>query len=549
MAYTTSSSSSLQVQIMRLVHYKKNEAVFTEKIIVLNLEVKLRDKVLAEYTTNLEKAEKERAELKLILEKLQNSSKSLNTLLDSQVSDKSKAGLAYKELMPENFVNSELHAPKRDMRLIGEHFESEYVNVSTLSSSDVKTIDHKGVFSTEEPKPVRKNRFGPLVIEDWHSNDDSEDKLSPTVKVNTAKEKVVVNAVKGNGFNAVKASACWEWRPKQNVLDHVSKHNNESMTLERLYYIDAQSRSKSGIVRIKRLLSVVEVTAGYGYYCSQSKDNKLKKRVLKNTNVKSTSTNVRKFSSNDSIVSNKRNSMNSNVCQSNTNVLKAKTVNAVNDGLNIVYVSCGKDVFMLSHEKCVARYAFSIDSMVKKALFTSLVAAKSKNLRATSVVGKSKFSVSKTPTATNKAPQIVPSSEEPVANEQTTPVSTENINEPIQEDVAAFDGINFYNPFHYPVLEVVESSLTFQDPSNMHEFYQTHRSTNKRTKNHPIEQVIGDPSKHVMERRRLYIDAEMCMYKLTVSTTKPKNKKEAMLDHSWIESMQDEQNQFKCLDV
>ncbi|GJV16735.1 retrovirus-related pol polyprotein from transposon TNT 1-94 [Tanacetum coccineum] len=52
-----------------------------------------------------------------------------------------------------------------------------------------------------------------------------------------------------------------------------------------------------------------------------------------------------------------------------------------------------------------------------------------------------------------------------------------------------------------------------------------------------------------MIRRRLHTDDEMCMYALTVSTTKPKNIKEAMLDHSWIESMQDELNQFKHLDV
>nr|GEU79176.1 hypothetical protein [Tanacetum cinerariifolium] len=60
--------------------------------------------------------------------------------------------------------------------------------------------------------------------------------------LNTARS---VNAIKDNVFNAVKASACWESRAKQNVLDHVSKHNNASMTLERLYYIDAQGRSKS----------------------------------------------------------------------------------------------------------------------------------------------------------------------------------------------------------------------------------------------------------------------------------------------------------------
>ncbi|GJU58262.1 retrovirus-related pol polyprotein from transposon TNT 1-94, partial [Tanacetum coccineum] len=52
-----------------------------------------------------------------------------------------------------------------------------------------------------------------------------------------------------------------------------------------------------------------------------------------------------------------------------------------------------------------------------------------------------------------------------------------------------------------------------------------------------------------MTRRQLHTDAEVCMYALTMSTTEPKNIKEAMLDASWIESMQDELNQFKRLDV
>ncbi|GJT08274.1 retrovirus-related pol polyprotein from transposon TNT 1-94 [Tanacetum coccineum] len=99
------------------------------------------------------------------------------------------------------------------------------------------------------------------------------------------------------------------------------------------------------------------------------------------------------------------------------------------------------------------------------------------------------------------------------------------------------------------MLEESKSSLAFQDPSNMHEFYQPHRSTDKWTKIHPIKQVIGDPSKPVMTRRRLHTDVEMYMYALTVSTTEPKNIREAMLDHSWIESMQEEPNQFKRLDV
>ncbi|GJW09819.1 hypothetical protein Tco_1575646 [Tanacetum coccineum] len=48
-----------------------------------------------------------------------------------------------------------------------------------------------------------------------------------------------------------------------------------------------------------------------------------------------------------------------------------------------------------------------------------------------------------------------------------------------------------------------------------------------------------------MTRQRLHTDSEVCMYALTVSTIEPKNIKEAMADHSWIESMQDELNQFE----
>nr|GFB63335.1 hypothetical protein [Tanacetum cinerariifolium] len=100
-----------------------------------------------------------------------------------------------------------------------------------------------------------------------------------------------------------------------------------------------------------------------------------------------------------------------------------------------------------------------------------------------------------------------------------------------------------------PDFEVAESSSNYQGSSNMHEFHQKHRYTDKWTKNHPIEQVIGDPSKPITTRSKLQTDVELCMYALIVSLTKPKNIKEVMLDHSWIELMQDELNQFKRLDV
>ncbi|GJV03052.1 retrovirus-related pol polyprotein from transposon TNT 1-94 [Tanacetum coccineum] len=85
------------------------------------------------------------------------------------------------------------------------------------------------------------------------------------------------------------------------------------------------------------------------------------------------------------------------------------------------------------------------------------------------------------------------------------------------------------------------------EPSNVQNFHQVQPSTHIWIKDHPLDQVIGDISKPVMTRQRLHTDSEVCMYVLTVSTIEPKNIKEAMTDHSWIESMQDELNQFERL--
>nr|GEW62952.1 hypothetical protein [Tanacetum cinerariifolium] len=66
---------------------------------------------------------------------------------------------------------------------------------------------------------------------------------------------------------------------------------------------------------------------------------------------------------------------------------------------------------------------------------------------------------------------------------------------------------------------------------------------------HPLEQVIGEPSRPILTRNQLRSDGDMCMYALSVSTIKPKNVKEAMTGPTWIDSMQEELLQFKRLDV
>ncbi|GJU21095.1 retrovirus-related pol polyprotein from transposon TNT 1-94 [Tanacetum coccineum] len=101
------------------------------------------------------------------------------------------------------------------------------------------------------------------------------------------------------------------------------------------------------------------------------------------------------------------------------------------------------------------------------------------------------------------ASQIVTSSEEPIKQESSIPVLDTHSDEQLQEDVAKLDGNTI-----------------------MHSF-----------------EIL------IQIRNRLRTDAELCMYALTLSLTELINIKEAMVDHSWIKSMQGELNQFKRLDV
>ncbi|GJW80211.1 hypothetical protein Tco_0144186 [Tanacetum coccineum] len=226
-AFTSSGSSTssnsevdlvlkhvFRISRARLAHYKKNEAVFEESINILKLEVRLRDNALDEYKMNLEKEEKERDQLKQTLEKFQNSSKSVNDLLESQVIDKFKTGLGYNAATAtspavESFVNlSDKSASDRgyhsvpppltgnfiphkpDLTFINEIVESENMDVTTVvTHSNDKTVKNKGVSNTIESNVVRMNNSSAPIIKDWNSDDESE--IDYTVRPSTEKIKSI----------------------------------------------------------------------------------------------------------------------------------------------------------------------------------------------------------------------------------------------------------------------------------------------------------------------------------------------------------------------
>nr|GEV45954.1 retrotransposon protein, putative, unclassified [Tanacetum cinerariifolium] len=94
-----------------------------------------------------------------------------------------------------------------------------------------------------------------------------------------------------------------------------------------------------------------------------------------------------------------------------------------------------------------------------------------------------------------------------------------------------------------------ESSSNNIGNSNVPTFNQPQVSEYRLTKDHPLEQVRGNPSRPVQTRRQLATDLEMYMFALIVSTAEPKNIKEAMADSAWIEAMQEELHQFDRLQV
>ncbi|GKD28191.1 hypothetical protein Tco_1238969, partial [Tanacetum coccineum] len=128
------------------------------------------------------KAEKERDDLKLTLEKFKNSSKNLSKLLDSQVSNKVKTGVGYDSQVFDSQVNDKYktgkgyHAvlppytgnfmpPKPDLVLADKDeyvFSESVTSVPAVATSEANTSESK-------PKSVSE----PL-IKDWISDNEDE---------------------------------------------------------------------------------------------------------------------------------------------------------------------------------------------------------------------------------------------------------------------------------------------------------------------------------------------------------------------------------------
>ncbi|GKB51467.1 hypothetical protein Tco_0902220 [Tanacetum coccineum] len=86
----------------QLIVHQKNEAVYEEKIVVLEFEIKDKGNAVTRLTNQLEQTLKEKEDLKAKLEQFETSSKNLTKLINSQISSKDKTGLGYGDQLNEN---------------------------------------------------------------------------------------------------------------------------------------------------------------------------------------------------------------------------------------------------------------------------------------------------------------------------------------------------------------------------------------------------------------------------------------------------------------
>ncbi|GKC40990.1 hypothetical protein Tco_1053374, partial [Tanacetum coccineum] len=267
----------------RLLVYKKNESVYEEDIKVLKREINLKEVTITELRRKLELAQKQKDEIQLtpivsepkvkkpvvetseakasadkpkVVRKNFGPPLTEDWILDSEYEVELKPNIKKKTVKPSfakiEFVKSikQVKSPRKTTVKQGlvSLTTARPVNTAqrrtTVNSAILMTNVFNKAHSTIK-RPINKNTTFKNNQRVNTVRGKEVNTVRPKAVVNAARPKAVVNAVKGNSVNVVKASACWVWKPKTKVLNHVSKHSNASITLKKFDYINAQGRSKS----------------------------------------------------------------------------------------------------------------------------------------------------------------------------------------------------------------------------------------------------------------------------------------------------------------
>ncbi|GJV46263.1 putative ribonuclease H-like domain-containing protein [Tanacetum coccineum] len=140
------------------------------------------------------------------------------------------------------------------------------------------------------------------------------------------------------------------------------------------------------------------------------------------------------------------------------------------------------------------------------------------------------------------------------SNSQTTPetqfpIIPNDVEEDYHDIEVAHMGNDPYFGIPIPEIHSDQSSSSDSIHTIVHPDHQISEHNSKWTKDHPLENIIGELARPVFTRLQLHEQALFCYYDAFLTAVEPKMYKDALTQSYWIEEMQEELNEFERLKV
>ncbi|GJT82801.1 retrovirus-related pol polyprotein from transposon TNT 1-94 [Tanacetum coccineum] len=139
------------------------------------------------------------------------------------------------------------------------------------------------------------------------------------------------------------------------------------------------------------------------------------------------------------------------------------------------------------------------------------------------------------------------------SNSQTTPKTQSPIlPNDVEEDNHDLDVAHMNNdPFFGITIPENDSEASSSDviPTVVPTAAPNSEQVSKWTKDHPLDNIIGELERPVSTRLQLYEQVLFCYYDAFLTSVEPKNYKDALTQACWIEAMQEELHEFDSLEV
>nr|GFC39774.1 integrase, catalytic region, zinc finger, CCHC-type, peptidase aspartic, catalytic [Tanacetum cinerariifolium] len=135
----------------------------------------------------------------------------------------------------------------------------------------------------------------------------------------------------------------------------------------------------------------------------------------------------------------------------------------------------------------------------------------------------------------------------------TAEIQSTVIPQEVEEDNLDIEVVHMGNDLllGVPITEVTfaQSLSTVSHHQNVQPNHPTQQHTRKWTKDHLLNNIIGQLSRPVSTRLQLHKQALFCYYDAFLTPVEPKTYKKALTQSCWIEAMQEELNEFERLEV